>query len=216
MIAMAADGETHASASVLGTADKDRSSMDIEAQQMLPNSTLLKLATDEVRRGFVRKVYGLLSAQLLLTVLIATPFQFMNEVQLNSQRWLLSVSVLMTIAVVCAITCCKDMTRSYPTNYAILFTFTFFEAILVGYVSAAYTWQSVMMCAGLTTFIFLALTVYAFKTSTDFTGFGPMLYGALLSLVAWGISICFLGALGVPIDWAVMLYDLIGVLVFVI
>jgi FtsH-binding integral membrane protein len=213
---MAASDDTHSSALVFGNVDKDRGAMDIEAQQMLPGGSLLKLASDEVRRGFVRKVYGLLSVQLPLTIVIAAPFQFMSQAQLNSQKWLLSLSVVMTLVVVCAMTCCKDTTRSYPYNYAILFAFTFFEAILIGYVSAAYTWQSVMMCAGLTTIIFCGLTVYAFKTNTDFTGFGPMLYGALLSLVAWGISICFLGAMGVPIDWAIMFYDLVGVLVFVI
>merc|ERR1712176_655477 len=79
------------------------------------------------------------------------------------------------------------------------------EAVLVGFASATYTWQSVMLCAGLTAGIFAGLTIYAFTAKADFTGSGPMLFGALLVL----------GALGVPIAWGIMLYDLVGVLVFV-
>jgi len=204
-------GDVQASATMMGHPN----SMDIEAQQLVTGDTMLKMASAEIRLGFVRKVYGLLSAQLLLTVLVATPFQLMDSVQLQSQTWLLGLSVMMTIMVVCAIACCKDMTRSYPYNYVILFTFTLFEAILVGFASASYTWQSVLLCAGLTATIFFGLTVFAFKTQTDFTGFGPMLFGALLSLMTWGLMTCILAAFGVPIDWAIMMYDLIGVLVFV-
>merc|ERR1719183_3285408 len=140
----------------------------------------------------------------------------MDAIQLQSQQWLLGVSVIMTLAVVCGAALCRDMVRSYPYNYIILFTFTVFEAILVGFVSASYTWQSVILCAGLTAVIFLGLTIFAFKTKTDFTGFGPMLFGALLSLVTWGCMICILSACGVSIDWAIMMYDLFGLLLFVV
>jgi len=200
----------------VGHSDQDPSSMDIEGQQPATGATMLKMASAEVRLGFVRKVYGLLSAQLLLTVLVAAPFQLMDSVQLQSQSWLLGLSVVMTLMVVCAMACCKDMSRSYPYNYVMLFTFTLFEAILVGFSSASYTWQSVMLCAGLTAIIFLGLTVFAFKTKTDFTGAGPMLFAALLSLSAWGLMLCILGACGVAIEWGMMMYDLFAVLLFVI
>merc|ERR1712203_1013517 len=57
--------------------------------------------------------------------------------------------------------------------------------------------------------------IYAFTSKADFTGYGPMLFGALLSLIGWGLSLLMPGALGVPIAWGIMLYDLVGVLVFV-
>lgn len=205
----------HAPAEMMGHPDRDCSPLDIESQQFVTGDTMLKMASAQIRLGFIRKVYGLLSAQLLLTVLVATPFQFMDSIQLQGQTWLLGLSVMMTIMVICAVACCKDMTRSFPYNYIILFTFTLFEAILVGFVSAQYTWQSVLMSAGLTAVIFFGLTIFAFKTDTDFTGFGPMLFGALLSVMAWGLMVCMLAACGVPVDLAIMLYDLLGVLVFV-
>jgi len=189
--------------------------MDLESSNHPSSSVMLKQASADIRLGFVRKVYGLLTAQLFLTVLVAAPFQTMSKEQLKGQSWLLGVSVVMSLGMVFAMVCCKDMTRSYPMNYITLFAFTLAEAVLVGFASAAYTWQSVMLCAGLTVGIFACLTIYAFTSKADFTGSGPMLFGALLSLIGWGLSLLVLGALGVPIAWGIMLYDLIGVLVFV-
>lgn len=200
----------------VGRPGPDAASMDVESQVIVGGqSTLLKDAGAEVRRAFVRKVYGILSVQLLLTVAVAAPFQRMDAVQLQSQSWLLGLSVVMTILGVCVMTCCKELTRTYPTNYVLLFSFTLFEAVLVGFASAAYTWQSVMLSASLTAAIFAGLTVFAFKTKADFTGAGPMLFGALLSLISWGCTLLIMAACGVPIEWAIMFYDLVGVLMFV-
>jgi len=181
-----------------------------------PRATLLKDANAAIRLGFVRKVYSLLSAQLVVTCLIAAPFQFLSPVQLQGQSWLLGLSVVATLVCVCAMVCCKDTARTYPMNYVLLLAFTVFEAVLVGFASASFTWQSVMLCAGMTAGTFLGLTVFAFKTKADFTGFGPMLFGAAMSLAGWGFVLCTLGAFGVPIQWGVMFYDLIGLLIFVV
>jgi FtsH-binding integral membrane protein len=188
----------------------------IEAEHNVGGETLLKMASASIRLGFVRKVYLLLSTQLLLTILVAIPFQLMDTMQLQSQTWLLWLSVCMTLMTVFTMSFAKSLTRTYPYNYVFLFAFTLFEAILMGFASASYTWQSVMLCAGLTAVIFLGLTIYAAKTETDFTGFGPMLFGALLSLVAWGIMICTVAAFGAPLDMVTMLCSLVGLIVFVI
>jgi len=62
--------------------------------------------------------------------------------------------------------------------------------------------------------IFLGMTVYAWNTTTDFTGFGPYLFGALLALTVFGFTLSILGLCGVHIKWLMMIYDLLGVLVF--
>merc|ERR1712061_123180 len=114
-----------------------------------------------------------------------------------------------------AMACCRQVVRQYPTNYMFLFVFTAFEGVMVGFFSAMYTWQSVVLAVGITVVIFLALTAYAFFSKTDFTGFGPYLFGALFSLIAFGLVICILHMCGVNVDMLMMLYDLIGVLIFV-
>jgi len=184
-----------------------------EACRQLP-SNLVKDAASEVRLGFVRKVYGILSTQLLVTVAIAAPIATMDASWIKGHRWLLQLSFCMTMVTICAITCCKDAARRFPSNYAFLFTFTVFEAIVLGFVSATYTWQSVALAAGTTCVIFTIMTVYAWRTKTDFTGLGPYLFAALSALCVFGFTLCLLSYLGVGIHWAMMFYDACGVLLF--
>merc|ERR1719145_296632 len=110
----------------------------------------------------------------------------------------------------CVMSCCQEVARRYPTNYMLLFTFTAFEGVLIGFVSASYTWQSVVLAAGITVLIFLAMTVYAWNTTTDFTGLGPYIFAALMVFAAFGFTIMIMGMFGVYIQWLVMLYDAIG------
>merc|ERR1719498_23241 len=123
--------------------------------------------------------------------------------------------MVVTIGLICAMTCCGDVARKYPTNYIFLFVFTAFEGVLVGFVSAAYTAGSVALCFGITAAIFLCLTLYAWTTKTDFTGFGPYLYGMLVSLLVFGIVMSVMAAFGLYTPWIHMVYDIIGILIFV-
>lgn len=67
----------------------------------------------EVRRGFVKKVYGVLSAQLLLTFLVALPFSlhYISEQWVVDNQWLMLFSMVMSLAVVCAGACKPDLFR---------------------------------------------------------------------------------------------------------
>merc|ERR1719335_323614 len=105
---------------------------------------------------------------------------------------MMSASVAGTVVFLCAMTCCQDVTRTFPTNYIFLFVFTAFEGVVVGFISAGYTEGSVTLCAGITAIIFLTLTAYAWNTTTDFTGYGPYLFAGLLSLIVFS---CVMGIL---------------------
>lgn len=187
--------------------------MDSDARSFVGSNRYVKDAEVEVRRGFVKKVYGILTAQLLLTVAIAAPLsQAKSFVRHNT--WLLGLSVAMTLVTICAMTCCKDATRKYPQNYLCLFGFTCFEAVLVGFASAQYTWQSVVFAAAVTVLIFACMTVFAWKTTTDFTGFAPYLFAVLCALSCFGFSLMILSLCGVYIAWVAQLYNLIGIVLF--
>merc|ERR1719414_1454661 len=108
--------------------------------------------------------------------------------------------------------CCREICRKFPQNYCVLLVFTAFEGVIIGFASAAYTWQSVLLAAGLTAAIFVGMTMFAWTTSTDFTGFGPYLFGALLALSAFGFTLSIMMMFGVKVDWLLMLYDICGVL----
>lgn len=79
------------------------------------------------------------------------------------------VAMVLTIVIICAISCCETARRTSPTNMILLSAFTFCEAFLVGVVTSTYKRNEVMLAIGLTTVIVLALTAFAFQTKLDFT-----------------------------------------------
>lgn len=183
-------------------------------QDPLRGDRSVKSAAKDVRRGFIRKVYGILSAQLLLTVAIATPIWKLGPEWARANQWLLYLSLFGLIAAMCVMMCCQEYLRRFPTNYIILLVITCAMSVMVGFASAMYTWQSVLLAAGITVAIFLGMTAYAWCTDTDFTGFGPYLFAGLLCLMVFGLALTVMSWFGVNIKWLMMFYDICGVLLF--
>mmetsp|Transcript_15684 Transcript_15684/g.33373 ORF Transcript_15684/g.33373 Transcript_15684/m.33373 type:complete len:255 (-) Transcript_15684:61-825(-) len=175
----------------------------------------IKNASLADRQNFVRKVYAILSIQLLVTVAIAAPIQTLNHFEVDRLRPLFWVSVAMSFVQILMMSCCRDMMRKFPINYIMLLGFTGFEGIIVGFLSAQYIWQSVILAAGITVLIFLALTAYAFFATTDFTGMGIYLVAGISTLCCFGFVLMILGFCGVHVVWLMMLYNIIGICVFV-
>mmetsp|Transcript_11547 Transcript_11547/g.24283 ORF Transcript_11547/g.24283 Transcript_11547/m.24283 type:complete len:249 (+) Transcript_11547:55-801(+) len=185
-----------------------------EAEPLVPPMRLSKDVPAEVRVGFVRKVYSILTVQLLLTTAIAAPLQRASTQWVNNNQWLLFLSLALMIASMCSMCFCGGMLRMYPYNYIFLFGFTSFMGVSVGFAAAAYTGWSVILAAGVTCLIFFALTIYAWNTSTDFTGLAPYLFALLACLSIMGLVITILTLSGVQVVWLNMLYDVIAVLIF--
>merc|ERR1719161_2174666 len=153
---------------------------------------------------------------MILTMAVAAPIHMASKEWVMTNVWILYVSIGMLFATMCVMLCCSGVLRKYPQNYAFLFVFTLVLSVVVGFGSAQYTWQSVLLCAGLTGAIFLGLTIYATCTDTDFTGYGAYLFGAMLALMLWSMMCGILACLGVQVKWMVMVYDLLGVLLFMV
>lgn len=144
----------------------------------------LKNASAEIRSGFVRKVYGITAAQLLLTAAIATPvMNNIKDMDPQTVQPLLMVSSFMTLATMCVLMCCRDTARTSPQNYILLFIFTACEAVTVGAICSTYQVESVVAALFATSFVVVGLTLYACTTKTDFTGCGPYLVAMLLALI---------------------------------
>lgn len=67
-------------------------------------------------------------------------------------------------------------------NMILLFLFTFFESILVGFISSLYDTKIVFMAIVLTAIIVIGLTIFAFQTKYDFTTCNAFLFICLLIL----------------------------------
>lgn len=144
----------------------------------------------QVRNGFIRKVYGIVGSQLLMTTLISIAIMKAGKVFLRQHQsmvlGLILLSAALSIGTMCIFCCAPSLMRKSPQNYIILFLFTLAESIVVGMITVQYDTSTVVMAFGVLTVVVFALTVFACQTSIDFTGCGPYLFVGILCLMAFG------------------------------
>lgn len=146
-----------------------------------------------VRRGFLRKVYLILMAQLLFTFGVVALFVFHKPTSefANKNSGLVLAACLITLVVVIAMACCESARRSFPTNFICLSIFTAAESFLVGAIAGRYQAESVFLAVGITAILCLALTLFALQTKYDFTACGGFLLAAMVCLLIFGIVAMF-------------------------
>jgi len=144
-----------------------------------------------VRNAFVRKVYSILSIQLLAT--LAVGFAMVKSTTLRTwvseNEWSLWVSMFGTFGVLIAL---YWKSRSYPTNYILLGSFTLFESYLIGATVTIFDVGLVLQALLITLGIFVGLSVFTLQSKYDFSGMGPYLVGILwLFLIVGFIQLFF-------------------------
>lgn len=164
-----------------------------------------------VRRGFIRKVYGLLMVQLLITMAMIALFTFVDSVKLYSQQnpWLYWTAFGVMLTSMIAMVCCEGARRKAPTNYVFLGIFTIAEGFMLGTVTAAFDAESGFIAVGICAGVTLALTLFAFQTKYDFTTCGGMLCAMLMCLFIAGICVAIW-----PGKYAIIGYGVAGALIF--
>lgn len=138
-----------------------------------------------IRMGFLRKVYGILSTQLLITTLTAAFFILHEPTKLFVQQnsWMLMVAMFGTIGIMLAL---MFKQRETPINYILLMAFTAMEAYTVGVIVTFYDKAAVMEAFALTCAVTLGLTAYTFQSKRDFSSWGPSLFAVLWVLILAG------------------------------
>lgn len=150
-----------------------------------------KLSGD-VRLNFIRKVLGILSAQLALTA-IGVAYSCTNSATfipfIVNHIYLTILAAVFMLITLYALGCYKSVARSVPTNYILLFIFTACETYLVMGVTTFYDPQLVMAAAILTAVTVGALAVYAVTTKEDFTYCGGAVW-AFFFIILTGTLLC--------------------------
>ncbi len=158
--------------------------LDLEAPNS--NTPISDDIIKQVRIGFLKKIYSLLSIQLCITwamsYLIYTN-ESATKFVLNTPGALV-VSTLGTFLFLFLSWCYG---RIYPGNYIILIGFTLCESYSVSYICLYYNATSVLMAWGLTASIFIILTLYVIKTESDFNFLGAGLFASLWILIIGGL-----------------------------
>ncbi|XP_067685249.1 protein lifeguard 4-like [Haliotis asinina] len=138
-----------------------------------------------IRMGFLRKVYGILTTQILLTVIVSALFMSNEGVQkyIHSNQWMMTVSLFGTFIVIFALMWKRHET---PTNYILLGVFTLLEAYTIGVIVTFYTVSSVIEAFVLTLGVFVVLTLYTLQSKRDFSAWGASLFSFLWILILAG------------------------------
>ena len=155
------------------------------------------LTEKEDKLGFVKKVYGIISAQFILTMLLCV-IPFVSD---SARDWMLSYggqwlaicSCIVALMIACVIACVKPLARKTPHNYLLLTAFTLTFGYSVAAICAWYSPDVVLTAAGLTACIVLGLTLFAFSGIADFTILAGMLVVLLFASLAFMIVTLIVG-----------------------
>ncbi|KAI5776586.1 inhibitor of apoptosis-promoting Bax1-domain-containing protein [Geopyxis carbonaria] len=154
-------------------------------------STSVAEGSIDIRHAFIRKVYSILTAQLLATaVLSSVSFfnaSFKSWIQTNT--WMIIMAMVGSFAFL-FLTYWKR--KSYPTNLLFLSAFTAMEAYTIAVVTSFYDSRIVLQAVIITGALFVALTAFAFQTKYDFASWYSYLYGGLWLIIIFGfVSVFF-------------------------
>lgn len=147
-------------------------------------------ATLDIRMAFIRKVYAILTVQLLITAVLSSVSFFSKTYRtwIQSNSWLMWTSLFGAIGFM-LLTYWKR--KSYPTNLFFLGGFTLLEAYSISVITSFYESRIVIEALILTLGIFVALTLFACQTKYDFTSWMPYLFGSLWVLILFGFMAAF-------------------------
>ncbi|KAH6683719.1 transmembrane BAX inhibitor motif-containing protein [Plectosphaerella plurivora] len=147
-------------------------------------------ATIDIRNQFIRKVYAILTVQLIVTGAVSA-LSFWSE---GYKNWIQSHPGVVWISLFASLgfmllTYWKR--KSYPTNLLFLSAFTLTEAYTISVIVSFYKAGIVLNAVVLTAGIFVFLTAFACQTKYDFTSWMPYLFGALWGLLLFGFMAMF-------------------------
>ncbi|MCO5575519.1 hypothetical protein L7F22_029320 [Adiantum nelumboides] len=147
------------------------------------------IAPDEnaMRWAFIRKVYSILSMQLILTAIVAGIVAFYHPVSdflVRTPGLIIGIAFLPFI-ILCPLYCYRE---KFPINLILLALFTAGISFTIG-LSAAFTqgkviWESAL----LTAVVVVSLTLYTFwaaRRGYDFSFLGPILFASLMIIIVF-------------------------------
>lgn len=142
-------------------------------------------ASIQIRMDFLRKVYTILTVQVLLTTITAGIFLYFDTIRtfVHESPALLMISALGSLGTVIALTIYR---HQHPVNLYLLFGFTLLEAITVGIAVTFYEVAVVLQAFILTTAVFLGLTAFTYQSKRDFSKLGAGLFAGLWILIIAG------------------------------
>ena len=122
-----------------------------EAFELMSDENENKEIERKLRNGFIRKVYGTIFFQLLITTAVVY-YVMINESIMNymfQNTNLIFLPLILSIGIMLILVCTKA-SQQVPLNYILLIAFTLLEAFIVSFTTIYFDPISVLACAGMT------------------------------------------------------------------
>merc|ERR1712106_918259 len=174
-----------------------RKENDIESDFNYGNNVMS--ASADIRKGFLRKVYGILTVQLLMTTGVSAICIASEPTKqfLQNNPFLVQLSSFSCIFVLFALMVKR---QQFPVNFYLLGLFTFLEAIAIGSVVTYFAVDMVVRAALITLSVFCLLTSFTLQSKKDYSSWGAGLFPT--EVLDFGISIA-----GAPVFSLFIIYD---------
>ncbi|KAJ1834542.1 hypothetical protein LPJ63_001882 [Coemansia sp. RSA 2711] len=144
-----------------------------------------------IRHAFMRKVYAILTLQLLATAVVGGVMRHADATNgfLLRHVWTVYAAMFGSIGALLGVMWKRD---SHPTNAVLLGLFTVLEAYTLGAVTAFYPTGTVVQALAITLGLFVVLTLFTMQSRYDFSRMGPILFFALSAVVLVGLVQLFI------------------------
>ncbi|NXP21101.1 LFG3 protein, partial [Scytalopus superciliaris] len=166
----------------------------------------------KIRHTFIRKVYAIISLQLLVTVGIISVFTFVHPVRSfvreNAAIYYASYAVFLVTYLVLA--CCQGPRRRFPWNIILLSIFTLAMGLMTGTIASMYQTKAVLIAMLITAIVAIIVTIFCFQTKARRQICSALPWGRE-RVAPWLTLPCPLPA---QVPWLHMLYAAIGAIAF--
>ena len=168
---------------------------------------------EKIREGFIAKVYGIITYQLVITsivIYLSIVSPWFKNLLLHSFG-LYITNIFLTFFLLLLPICSPQFYTNVPINYIILTIFTISYSCLIAMQVCLYSVSSIMVALFLTFVTVISLTIYAWKSEKDFTIYGGTLFVSLILLIFASLILMF-----VNIPLLNVIYTYISLIIFCI
>uniref|UniRef100_A0A1A8DAI9 Glutamate receptor, ionotropic, N-methyl D-aspartate-associated protein 1 (Glutamate binding) n=1 Tax=Nothobranchius kadleci TaxID=1051664 RepID=A0A1A8DAI9_NOTKA len=146
-----------------------------------------------VRRGFVRKVFGILTLQLLFTFTVVCAFTFSSVIKdaVQNNIWVYISSFIVFVLVAFPLSFFKSFSHRHPWNIVGLVIVTLSFSYMVGTAASFHNTSSVLITMAATLVISLTIIAFSAQARYDFTIFYGVLLILLVDFVMFGFFCAF-------------------------
>ncbi|KAF8100641.1 hypothetical protein N665_0219s0018 [Sinapis alba] len=164
----------------------EKSDIESGVNELYPKMT----ESPELRWAFIRKVYAVLTLQLIVTVGVSSVVIFVSEISVfitttTPGLVVFAVSLLLPLLMLWPLIV---FAKKHPVNLIILMLFTLSISFAVGLCCSFSKGRIVLEAAILTATMVVGLTIYTFwavRRGHDFSFLAPFLFGALLIIIVF-------------------------------